>query len=90
MDNWETIAANRSAWKLTVKKGVAFSEAKSRQEAEEKRQLRKEKEKNPHTSVNSAQSREAAYTCDLCGRECGAHIGLISHKRKCSRTLSSS
>ena len=90
VDTWEAIAANRSAWKLTVKKGVAHSEARSRQEAEEKRQLRKEKEKNPHTSINSTQSRDAAYTCDLCGRECGAHIGLISHKRKCSRTLSSS
>ena len=53
MDTWEAIAANRSAWKLTVKRGVAHSEARSRQEAEEKRQLRKEKEKNPHTSINS-------------------------------------
>ena len=82
--NWESLADDRDLWKRTVKHGTATFEDNQRREAEMKRMRRKEKV----TASQSHPPRNGAYVCDLCGRECGAFIGLHNHKRKCSRTLS--
>ena len=82
--NWESLADDRDLWKRTVKHGISTFESHQRKEAEVKRMRRKEKV----TASQSHPPRNSAYVCDLCGRECGAFIGLHNHKRKCSRTLS--
>jgi len=82
--SWEPLADDRDLWKRTVKQGVTFFEGNQRKEAEEKRMRRKEKA----TASQSHPPRNSDYLCNLCGRDCGAFIGLHNHRRKCSRTLS--
>ena len=82
--NWESLADDRDLWKRTVKHGIATFEDHQRKEADVKRMRRKEKV----TTSQSHPPRTSVHVCDLCGRDCGAFIGLHNHKRKCSRTLS--
>ena len=84
IQSWESQADDRDLWKRTVKQGIATFESNQRKEAEEKRKRRKENA----TASQSHPPRNSDYICNLCGRDCVAFIGLHSHKRKCSRTLS--
>ena len=81
IDRWETLADNRDAWRNSVKTGVSLFETNHRREADEKRISRKGKPK-PSQSYPSHRS---DFVCRLCGRDCGAFIGLHNHLRRCSR-----
>ena len=88
VQNWEPLADNRDTWKCSVKAGIAGYETSLRKEAEDKRCRRKEKATASYPPQNCYQSQNSDLTCNLCGRYCRAPIGLRSHMRKCSRTLS--
>ena len=81
---WESMADGRDLWKRTVKEGTATFESNQRKEAEVKRKRRKEKS----ITGQSHPPQNSDYVYNLCGRDCGAFIGLHNHTRKCSRTLS--
>ena len=82
--SWESLADDRDLWKRTVKDRIATFEANQRKEAEEKRKLRKEKA----SDCQSHPPQNSGFVCNLCGKDCGAFIGLHNHTRKCSRALS--
>ena len=81
--SWESLADDRDLWKRTVKDGTATFESNQRKEAEVKRQRRKENT----SDCQSHPFQNSDFVCNLCGRDCGAFIGLHNHTRKCSRTL---
>ena len=74
--NWETLAADRPKWRLTLKKQLESNEQRLKNAATEKRARRKER-----VNVNRPASN---FICDLCGRDCHARIGLSSHRRRCT------
>ena len=69
---WETLATDRSAWRVAVYKGVLAFEEKRLQDLDQKRQARKEKRPDPTSTV----------TCPVCGRTCASAFGLRSHLRR--------
>ena len=82
---WESLADDRDLGKRAVRQGTITFEDSQRKKAEVKRMRRKEKA----TTRQSHPSKNSDYIiCNLCGRDCGAFIGLHNHKRKCYRTLS--
>ena len=79
LSSWETIAADRDAWRLTLKRQLPKGESKWKNKVAEKRFRRKEKamaSKQPHLPTS--------FICLNCGRDCKARIGLLSHSRHCS------
>ena len=79
LSSWETIAADRDAWRLTLKRQLPKGESKWKNKVAEKRFKRKEKaiaSKQPHLPTS--------FICLNCGRDCKARIGLLSHSRHCS------
>ena len=77
VQEWEALAEDRDEWRLSVKTGIVNSR---RDEAEEKRQRRKERT----TDCQSCHSPNQDFVCALCGRDWHSRIGLYSHSRKCS------
>ena len=74
--NWESLAADRSAWRVAIHQGTQHYEASQHQLAEEKRAKRKARRDAPtHSAVTGT-------TCPHCSRTCGSRIGLISHLRR--------
>lgn len=71
-DTWETVAHDRSKWRSVLKQGVKKHDEVWLNNIKRKRLRTKE--------VPCAISQ---FTCDLCGRKCGAAIGLYSHRRRC-------
>lgn len=69
---WETLAADRSAWRLAVYKGTKDFEERRLTDLDLKRQARKERK--PDTT--------AAVACPQCGRTCASEFGLQSHLRR--------
>lgn len=78
-NTWESLADDRSAWKLAVREGVRRGEEERSQQLEEKRTRRKERQQN------QAPNAPSCYVCNKCGKDCHARIGLISHSRCCQR-----
>lgn len=79
--SWEELANDRSKWRNTLNKHLKSGEEKLIKEAAEKRARRKER--------NNSSRPETTHICDHCGRDCHSHIGLYSHKRRCSSRLDS-
>ena len=77
--SWEQIADDRSAWRIAVQKGDGTGEDKQNRLLEDKRQLRKERQK----SLDSNQP--STFRCTTCDRDCHSRIGLVSHSRYCSK-----
>ena len=74
-NNWEVHAADRSAWKTLVWKGLTFGENKLKDLAEVKRMKRKVRQQVPHGELDYA----PVFTCEVCSRQCKSRIGLYSH-----------
>ena len=73
-ESWETLAANRPAWRGIIKKGAQSAEEHRTKRAEKKRQIRKAR-------AASATYSAPSHLCPTCGRGFHARIGLISHLR---------
>ena len=73
---WEDTAADRATWRSTLKQHPKTGEEKVMNATADKRAFRKER--------STSDKPETMYKCDLCGRDCYFHIGLYSHKRRCS------
>ena len=73
---WEDTAADRATWRSTLKQHLKTGEEKLMNATADKRALRKER--------STSEKPETKYKCDLCGRDCYSHIGLYSHKQRCS------
>ncbi|KAI8502524.1 hypothetical protein Bbelb_201120 [Branchiostoma belcheri] len=69
-DNWETLAMDRSAWKLSLQKGIMEADSKRGSDTAAKRAKRRQA--TPATS----------YICTTCGRACNSHVGHYSHRRR--------
>ena len=69
---WETLAADRCAWRLAVFKGVRAFEEKRLQDLDQKHQACKERIPDPTSAV----------ACPQCGRICASAFGLRSHLRR--------
>ena len=72
--SWESLAAERSAWRCAISLGARKAEEQRMTHARQKRERRKER-------TASAQPADPAFTCPECGRVCRARIGLTSHLR---------
>ena len=68
---WESLAADRGAWRSAVAQGVAAYEEQRLQRLERKREARKERKLDPTIAV----------ACPVCGRLCASQFGLQSHMR---------
>lgn len=75
-ENWESLAADRSAWRGAIHEGARHFEESQRQLAEEKRSSRKSRRNSP------TRSSVMGTTCPHCSRTCASRIGLISHLRR--------
>ncbi|KAI8500866.1 hypothetical protein Bbelb_216840 [Branchiostoma belcheri] len=71
-DNWETLAMDRSAWKLSLQKGIMEADSKRGSDTAAKRAKRSQA--TPATSY--------MYICTTCGRACNSHVGHYSHRRR--------
>ena len=69
---WESLASDRSAWRLAVHKGIASFEEKRLECLDRKRQARKERTSDPNSAA----------ACPICGRICASAFGLRSHLRR--------
>ena len=78
--DWEAMAADRDGWRLSVKEGLSMFEVRLREEAEERRQKRKERV----SQRMSLPTQGSDFVCNLCDRDCHSRIGLYSHSRKCT------
>ena len=76
VSSWETIATDRDAWKLTLKRQLPKGESKWKEKVAEKRSRRKAKASENLISPS-------LFICPNCGRDCKARIGLLSHSRHC-------
>ena len=76
VSSWETIATDRDAWKLTLKRQLPKGEGKWKEKVAEKRSRRKAKASENLISPS-------LFICPNCGRDCKARIGLLSHSRHC-------
>ena len=74
VDNWETLASDRPAWRSLIHKGATLSEARRLETAKEKRRARKARAAN-------AANNPPTHWCQTCGKGLHARIGLISHMR---------
>ena len=72
LDGWETLAADRKAWRSAVHRGVAQYEKDRLSHLDAKRQARKERKPDPSVVV----------LCPKCGRSCASDFGLRSHMRR--------
>ena len=73
-DTWESLAADRPAWRSAITAGANTAEQRRLHQAEEKRQMRKTRAANNGRNA-------ATHHCSMCGRGFLARIGLISHLR---------
>ena len=69
---WESLASDRSAWRLAVHKGIQLFEDKRLESLDQKRRARKERIFDPDSAV----------ACPTCGRVCASAFGLRSHFRR--------
>ena len=69
---WESLAANRAAWRQSTQKGVKAFEDRRLEHLDAKREARKDRGANPATAV----------ACPECGRICASEFGLRSHLRR--------
>ena len=76
VSSWETIATDRDAWKLTLKRQLPKGESKWKEKVAEKRSRRKAKASENLISPS-------LFICPNCGRDCKVRIGLLSHSRHC-------
>jgi exonuclease III len=76
-NSWETIAAERSEWRRRCTVGVQHFEEDRIANAEDKRKRRKDRAAESGSTTSLSHS----HICDVCGRQCAAKIGLISHMR---------
>ena len=72
--SWPDLAADRTAWRSQVKKGVNSYEAKRLAELDEKRKALKARSAEPPNI-------QTAVTCSLCGKLCKNNAGLRAHMR---------
>ena len=75
INEWESIAADRSRWKATLTQHLKLGEKRLIREAADKRKRRK--------AQASAVPISTSYLCDTCSRDCHSRIGLLSHSRRC-------
>ena len=75
-DSWEGTAADRDAWRHTVKLRLSQYEETQLVKAEEKKLHKK--------TVCLARRPTTAFTCSKCGRDYHSRTGLHSHNRRCT------
>ncbi|KAK4328318.1 hypothetical protein Pmani_001262 [Petrolisthes manimaculis] len=76
VNTWETAAKDRSEWISAIHHGTKTFEETKLSKAEEKRQIRKERKRNPNR-----QRLPPNATCPTCGKQCASRLGLLSHQR---------
>jgi len=76
---WEDLAGNRSKWQKAYLTGVQHFEEVRIATAVEKRSRRKGSTRQSVPAVKSTDTRR--FTCDDCGRQFTARIGLVGHSR---------
>ncbi|VDM05717.1 unnamed protein product [Schistocephalus solidus] len=81
-ESWEDLARNRSAWRRTVKTGVAIYEANRITAANTKRTARKSPV--PRNNIANAQ---ALPKCARCHHTFRAQISLVGHLRSNASTI---
>ncbi|KAK4296705.1 hypothetical protein Pmani_030821 [Petrolisthes manimaculis] len=69
-------AKDRSEWRSAIHHGTKTFEETKLSKAEEKRQIRKERKRNPNR-----QRLPPNATCPTCGKQCASRLGLLSHLR---------
>ena len=74
--NHGNIAQDRTKWRGLIRRGAGAYEAKTINEAEQKRAQRKARAKASPTELSSSD-----LSCSICNRQFRAKIGLISHLR---------
>ena len=82
INEWETLASNRSAWRQAVQQGLLEFQETLAEQAETKRQTRKARNQGDRPATD--------HICSLCGRDCHSRIDLSSHTRRCSRASNQS
>ena len=74
VENWETLAADRSRWRINCSACLDEGELRIRKEAMARQERRKVALNAPPASV---------FMCSGCSRVCSSQIGLFSHQSRC-------
>jgi hypothetical protein len=80
LQTWEQAAHDRSVWRTVCYNGVRHFETQRTQHITKKRVARKERQAAAAAGASSRQQ-QGQFVCDVCQRDCGAPIGLYSHRR---------
>ena len=83
--SWREDVKDREGWKSEVESNAMHFENSRREFAEARRQSRKSAlQSGANVNVGNV---EPHLQCSVCGRQCKAFIGLISHERHCIKSL---
>ena len=74
-NNWESLADDRNNWRNAVCIGLHLGETRRRQHLNEIRGRRKHREQQTENATPTE------FVCNICGKDCKARIGLLSHTR---------
>ena len=78
VDQWETVAGDRTKWRAGIKQGVELFEAKRLAAMGEKRATRKNRLQQQQAGTGGG---DPSSVCGVCQRDCHSRIGLVSHSR---------
>lgn len=78
---WEDAAQDHHTWQQLLRSWLQTYETTWPQHRETQRKLRKQQ-----VTTMLSTSPVPAYTCNIYGRVCLSHIGLLSHRRHCAKT----
>ena len=78
VDQWETVAGDRTRWRAGIKQGVELFEAKRLAAMDEKRVTRKNRLQQQQAGAGGG---DHSFVCGVCQRDCHSRIGLVSHSR---------
>ena len=81
-DTWEDLASDRSGWRSTLHAQLQVGETKLTAKAAEQRARKKHNAANKPTTTQS--DKPTTHACNSCGKDCHSHIGLFSHRRRCT------
>ena len=78
VDQWETVAGDRTRWRTGIKQGVEFFEAKRLTAMGEQRATGKNRLQQQQAGAGGG---DPSFVCSVCQRDCHSRKRIVSHSR---------
>ena len=76
VDQWDTVAGDRTKWRAGIKQGVELFEVKRFAAMGKRRATRKNRLQQQQAGAGGG---DPSFVCGVCQRVCHSRIGLVSH-----------